>query len=161
MGRPQSALQNRSKRDLNRHLKGLMQSYVDKLEYLRQWRKRNPDKVREYSLRWRASNPERSREIEVNYRNRNRKSLNHRSKECQSRRRKVIQHGVDVSNLYLETFCHWCAELLLSNKIEIDHVVPLSRGGRHTEDNLVASCRSCNRSKKDKFYWEWDGELAA
>jgi hypothetical protein len=33
-----------------------------------------------------------------------------------------------------------------------DHVVPLSRGGKHCVDNLVPSCASCNRRKGDKFW---------
>ncbi|MFF0822395.1 HNH endonuclease [Micromonospora haikouensis] len=37
----------------------------------------------------------------------------------------------------------------------IDHLVPLNRGGRHAEGNLVPACRSCNSSKGDKFLIEW------
>jgi 5-methylcytosine-specific restriction endonuclease McrA len=32
----------------------------------------------------------------------------------------------------------------------IDHVVPRSRGGTHTWENVVASCRSCNARKEDR-----------
>lgn len=32
----------------------------------------------------------------------------------------------------------------------IDHVVPRSRGGSHTWDNVVASCRACNARKEDR-----------
>lgn len=32
----------------------------------------------------------------------------------------------------------------------IDHVVPRSRGGKHTWENCVASCMSCNHRKADK-----------
>lgn len=32
----------------------------------------------------------------------------------------------------------------------LDHVLPLSAGGKHGDDNLVASCRSCNSSKGTK-----------
>lgn len=31
----------------------------------------------------------------------------------------------------------------------LDHVVPRSRGGSHTWDNVVAACRSCNTRKRD------------
>jgi 5-methylcytosine-specific restriction endonuclease McrA len=31
----------------------------------------------------------------------------------------------------------------------IDHVIPRSRGGLHTWDNVVASCRPCNARKRD------------
>jgi 5-methylcytosine-specific restriction endonuclease McrA len=32
----------------------------------------------------------------------------------------------------------------------IDHVLPRSRGGTHTWDNVVASCRPCNSRKEDR-----------
>lgn len=33
----------------------------------------------------------------------------------------------------------------------IDHVVPRSRGGKHTWDNVVAACRRCNTRKEDRL----------
>lgn len=36
----------------------------------------------------------------------------------------------------------------------IDHIVPRSRGGQHTWDNVVASCRSCNARKRDSLLSE-------
>lgn len=32
----------------------------------------------------------------------------------------------------------------------VDHIVPKSRGGRHTWDNVVASCRPCNSRKENR-----------
>lgn len=36
----------------------------------------------------------------------------------------------------------------------IDHVVPRSRGGGHTWENCVASCRTCNHRKADRLIEE-------
>ena len=36
----------------------------------------------------------------------------------------------------------------------IDHVVPRSRGGTHTWDNVVAACRTCNSRKEDRLLAE-------
>ena len=36
----------------------------------------------------------------------------------------------------------------------IDHVVPRSRGGGHTWENVVAACRSCNVRKRDRLLHE-------
>jgi 5-methylcytosine-specific restriction endonuclease McrA len=36
-----------------------------------------------------------------------------------------------------------------------DHFVPLSRGGRHCAQNLVAACARCNLSKGNKIVDEW------
>lgn len=32
----------------------------------------------------------------------------------------------------------------------VDHVIPKSRGGQHTWDNVVAACRPCNARKSNK-----------
>lgn len=32
----------------------------------------------------------------------------------------------------------------------LDHVIPRTKGGRHTWDNLVAACKRCNSRKADK-----------
>lgn len=37
-----------------------------------------------------------------------------------------------------------------------DHVVPLSRGGANTLDNLVPACLWCNSSKGSKLLSEWE-----
>ncbi len=43
--------------------------------------------------------------------------------------------------------CQYCNH----NAENIDHVVPRSRGGEHTWDNVVASCRACNARKEDRL----------
>lgn len=37
------------------------------------------------------------------------------------------------------------------NQATIDHVIPLSKGGPHTYDNVRTACQSCNSSKSDKI----------
>ena len=39
--------------------------------------------------------------------------------------------------------------------LQLDHVIPRSRGGADTPDNLVACCRPCNTSKGAKTPEEW------
>lgn len=39
--------------------------------------------------------------------------------------------------------------------LEIEHVVPLSRGGRHSIGNVVPACMKCNRTKNDRLLIEW------
>jgi 5-methylcytosine-specific restriction endonuclease McrA len=43
---------------------------------------------------------------------------------------------------------------------EVDHLTPQSRGGRHTLDNLVAACKSCNAQKRNKTAEEYAAWLA-
>lgn len=42
--------------------------------------------------------------------------------------------------------CQYCAAPATS----IDHVIPKSRGGPHTWDNVVSACTRCNRLKADR-----------
>lgn len=46
--------------------------------------------------------------------------------------------------------CQYCG----GNAESIDHVVPRSRGGAHTWDNVVAACRPCNVRKRDRLLTE-------
>lgn len=41
------------------------------------------------------------------------------------------------------------------NAPEVDHIVPLSRGGNHSYENLQCLCKSCNSSKGAKLMSEW------
>jgi len=42
--------------------------------------------------------------------------------------------------------CQYCG----ASAENIDHVVPKSRGGPHSWENVVASCRPCNARKRDR-----------
>ena len=43
--------------------------------------------------------------------------------------------------------CQYCGVVLPSGELTLDHVVPRSRGGNSTWENLVACCHDCNRKK--------------
>lgn len=49
--------------------------------------------------------------------------------------------------------CAYCGTTF--GPFDLDHVVPVSRGGEDTESNLVVACASCNRSKSDRLPEEW------
>lgn len=44
--------------------------------------------------------------------------------------------------------CHYCGEKFDRDLLTMDHVVPLSRGGKSTKGNIVACCKECNTKKK-------------
>ena len=43
--------------------------------------------------------------------------------------------------------CAYCGTTLTFKEMQVDHVVPLRRGGSDTLDNMLPACRSCNRYK--------------
>lgn len=51
--------------------------------------------------------------------------------------------------------CHYCGSKVSYRELTMDHLVPLSRGGRSTRENLVPSCKNCNNLKKTMLPIEW------
>lgn len=102
--------------------------------------RRNPEPHNRAVKRWKSNN--RHSAIQTEHRRRARKFLT-QSQDCTAR----------IILLRESCFCHWCCDPL--TKIDIDHVTPLSRGGEHIPDNLVASCPRCNRAKSNKLVSEW------
>jgi 5-methylcytosine-specific restriction endonuclease McrA len=48
--------------------------------------------------------------------------------------------------------CYWCREKFPDNKLEMDHVIPISKGGLHETSNVVAACKPCNLNKKAEIW---------
>lgn len=48
-----------------------------------------------------------------------------------------------------------CAYCDKEAKLTLDHVIPLSKGGKHSKDNVVPACGHCNDSKGIKTLEEW------
>lgn len=51
--------------------------------------------------------------------------------------------------------CQYCDATI--GPFHLDHVMPWSRGGAHSVENLVVSCATCNWSKGTKTLAEWLG----
>ena len=69
-----------------------------------------------------------------------------------SRKIPVSRRGVLRRDSYRCGYCSRSANT-------IDHVLPKSRGGKDTWENLVACCLKCNNSKSDKTPQEMGWEL--
>lgn len=50
-----------------------------------------------------------------------------------------------------EYTCQYCRRKLSVSQLNLDHVIPKSRGGRMTWDNLVACCLRCNTRKGNRL----------
>ncbi|MFQ5958780.1 MAG: HNH endonuclease [Alphaproteobacteria bacterium] len=47
--------------------------------------------------------------------------------------------------------CQYCGTGFPTEELTFDHIVPRSRGGRATWENVVTACVRCNRSKGDRL----------
>ncbi len=54
--------------------------------------------------------------------------------------------------------CQYCG--IRSRDLTLDHVIPKSRDGKHTWENLVSACRGCNHRKGGKSLIEANMRLA-
>ncbi len=57
--------------------------------------------------------------------------------------------------------CLYCGNTFADGDLTRDHVVPISRGGLDTWDNVVAACRRCNHHKGSRLLEESTMELLA
>ena len=55
--------------------------------------------------------------------------------------------------------CHYCKCPILPKELTMDHIVPVSRGGRSTKGNVVPACKECNNKKKQLLPMEWNEYL--
>jgi len=51
--------------------------------------------------------------------------------------------------------CHYCNTKFPAKELTMDHIVPISRGGKSTKNNVVPCCKECNTQKKTELFMEW------
>jgi 5-methylcytosine-specific restriction endonuclease McrA len=55
----------------------------------------------------------------------------------------------------LRRYRHRCAYCGSDGPIHMEHVIPVSRGGRHAIGNVLPACETCNLSKQSCLVAEW------
>ena len=104
------------------------------VEYKRAWAAAHKDERAEQNSAWRRANPEKVSAIDKLRRARTLGAVG----SCTWAQWKAIQ--VAYAGL-----CAYCGKKPAA--LSQDHVIPLSRGGSHTPENIVPACRSCNSRK--------------
>lgn len=77
------------------------------------------------------------------------------AKNAKHRRRTHERRGSIKRSEWLEILKKYrdrCAKCKSDQKIEMDHIIPLSRGGIHHASNVQPLCRSCNAKKGNKIW---------
>jgi 5-methylcytosine-specific restriction endonuclease McrA len=146
-------------------------------EYGRDWIKRNPERAREAMRRWRSRHPADHSEDSRAYYKRHRERLARYFSEYQRthpdlrrrlaarrRARKLEAVGSFSVAEWLALVELWggrCAYCGDPAPLEIDHRVPLSRGGTNSIENILPACGPCNRRKYAMSENEFRARLAA
>lgn len=65
----------------------------------------------------------------------------------------VTAQDIEVQLGRQKNKCYWCHKKL--DKYHVDHVVPLSRDGSNSPENIVIACPTCNMRRRNKLPHEW------
>lgn len=142
-----------------------------KADYNRAYYQANGDRLRAASQQYYAANREDRRQYRRDYYLANRELII-AAQQIHTRRRLALKKSAPGEGLTLEHWeiilelsdgkCSYCRKILTKEtRIEIEHVIPLSRGGWDDPSNIVPACRTCNSSKHDKTAAEWMPEWVA
>ena len=108
------------------------------------YRDNNGEKVRIIAKRWSEANPAR------------------RSEYGSRRRARYVEAYVEDVTPYISQLteiqknkCIYCVKSFDVVRFTIDHIIPLSRGGKHAKENVQLVCGSCNSSKGNKTHEEY------
>jgi 5-methylcytosine-specific restriction endonuclease McrA len=123
------------------------------LKNMAEWRKANFQRKAETDRAWALANQDKVKVNAKNY------YLRHPAKNSQNRQlrrarlRNARIYKVREKDLLkiLRSPCVYCG----CKGEQVDHIIPLSRGGTHSIGNLASSCARCNLSKNNKFVTEW------
>lgn len=55
--------------------------------------------------------------------------------------------------------CYYCGQKTPPKELTMDHIVPISRGGKSSKGNVVTACKTCNNAKKQLLPMEWEKYL--
>lgn len=113
------------------------------ITYSRDYYYKNKKAKNEQNKKWYKEHPEKSRD------------------KYNKRRAAKMQNGkfYVTPKFLMKLYSSNCLVCNSNSNIEMDHVIPLTRGGTHGEGNLQPLCRSCNASKGNKTMTEWKYRL--
>ena len=57
--------------------------------------------------------------------------------------------------------CYYCGGTFKPSELTMDHLVPIVRGGKSVQGNLVPACKECNSKKKYLLPSEWGEYLGS
>lgn len=108
----------------------------------------NPEVMRAQNAmrarKWRAANPLSRRATEWRRR--------HAIRDHPDSKKLTKQDWIDLVNRF-HGCCAYCGDR--TEDLHLEHVIPVSRGGRHAIGNVLPACPRCNQSKTDFLLIEW------
>lgn len=138
-------------------------------ERAKRYYQKNAESEKARSTKWREENREKSRAIQRKSYHKNRDKNLIRMRDWQKRHLVYFSNYDQRRNAKLKGNGFYyithkdlirltnspCMNCNSKENIQIDHIIPVSRGGYHGIGNLQPLCKSCNLSKGSKTLTEW------
>lgn len=77
-----------------------------------------------------------------------------RDREAAAGVRDISFEEIQALMIRVKCCCFYCGKLLIS-EYQVDHMVPIARGGTHAPDNWTLACPACNGAKHGKTVREF------
>lgn len=154
-----SRIKNRNKDEYNAYMRKWHASQAENKEY--------HERKRAATRKWRLANPEASAEAYRKWAEKNDRAeynlawsrANSEKRAESTRRRTALEKGASTIEIFTKAeiwdrdigICGICGRPANSRSWHLDHIIPLSRDGQHTKDNVQVSHPRCNLSKKAKL----------
>jgi len=97
----------------------------------------NPERTRSYNRAWKNRNPAKVQELRMRY---------------NAQKVAATIETVDYEAIYRRDkgICHICLNPVPKSRLHFDHVIPLSKGGPHSMENIKVSHARCNVKKGNR-----------
>lgn len=130
----------RNKDKVKKNVKEWRARFPDKIRKIRrEYVKNNPDKIKELNRKWYKDHPEKTRAKNRKYKSRKRGNGGVIT---------VLQEK-ELYKFYNFT-CLCCERREPEVKMTLDHVLPISKGGKNVIENAQPLCKSCNSRKNNR-----------
>jgi 5-methylcytosine-specific restriction endonuclease McrA len=118
------------------------------------WYQDNKERVRAMAIVWNKENPEKAKVYAKTYRDKNpHKGIIY----AQIRRTRKKGNGGSLSDgiidkllLFQRGRCCICRCKLSKSGYNLDHIMPISKGGQNADSNVQLTCPKCNAQKRAK-----------
>jgi 5-methylcytosine-specific restriction endonuclease McrA len=129
----------------------------------KEWRENNPDRFKERRDAWSQANPQSQNETRKKWLADNKHKVRQIKQAYKLRRKEWEVGDVDYDEILARDglVCHICGLDVAPDDIHFDHVIPLSKEGMHSMDNIHVSHSKCNLKKNNKLMEELAEKVTA